>query len=410
MNQRSRHLWLLGLAALAVRGPLLLLSPGAAFDMESYARVAGIDAAGLYSAAETAGRYPYLPLWWLCLKALAGLQAAFGGDFGVWARLPGVAGDVAISALAYLIVERRSRSHAAMLGGAQGLQGARLGLLAGLSWALNPLAVLVSTAHGQFDSVALALLLAAAWWLEYSSHRRSELFAGLCVAAAIAFKTWPLAFLPLYLGVFASRREMARFAALALLPSALLLLPFVALSGLDPVLARLSYSGATALGLSGALRASFFAVDAPVQLYRQVDDLWRVISLTLLGLGWLWTLWQARRLRLLDSLAWVALSLVLLAPGLSPQYLVWPAAFLLLLPGSVAWRYSAAALGLLAAFYALYMPPVHAGSAAWDPPALGPALILLWAAINLACWAWGLGLWAKLQRQNLTPRRGSIFR
>jgi hypothetical protein len=410
VSLRARHLWLLALAALALRGPWLLLSPGAPFDLESYARVAASSASGLYSAAETAGRYPYLPLWWLVLKGLSALQSAFGGAFSVWARLPGVLGDAALSCLLYLIVERRSRSSAALAAGPEALLSTRAGLLAGLGWALNPLAALVSTGHGQFDSLALALLLAAAWWLEYSSAPRAELWAALSLAAAIALKTWPLAFLPLYLGVFASRRETLRFAAWSLLPCALLLAPFVLLSGGDAVLARLSYSGATALGVSGALRACFFAVDAPVALYHQVDDAWRLLSLGLLGLGWLWALWRARRLRLLDSLPWMALSLVLFAPGLSPQYVVWPAAFALLLGKGFAWRYHLATLPLLAAFYALFMPAVLAGAAAWAPPALGPGLILLWAALNLAWWAWGLNDWLRLQRLNLVARRGSLFR
>lgn len=410
MSLRARHLWLLALAALAVRGPLLLLSPGADFDLTSYAHVANALPSALYSSAETAGRYPYLPLWWLLLKALKGLQSLFGGDFGLWSRLPGLAGDVAVSALAYLIVERRSRSAAALAAGPEALLSSRAALLAGLGFALNPLAFLVSTAHGQFDSVALALLMAAAWWLEYSSTARAELWAALSLAAAIALKTWPLAFLPLYLGVFASRREALRFAAWALLPPLLLLAPFVLLSGADAVLTHLAYSGATALGLSGALRASFFAVAAPAQLYRQIDELWRALSLALLAGAWVWLLFNARRLRLLDSLGWLALSLVLLAPGLSPQYLVWPAALLLLRPGGAARRYSAFSLPLLLCFYALIMPSVLAGRAAWAPPQLGAGLTLGWAALNLLWWAWGTTEWLRLQRLNLTPRRGTLFR
>lgn len=410
MTQHSRHLWLLALATLAVRGPLLLLSPGAEFDMQSYARVAGVDAAGLYSAAETAGRYPYLPLWWLLLKGLKGLQSVFGGDLGQWARLPGLAGDLGVACLAYLLVERGSRSSAALAAGSQAQLSTRAGLLAGLGWALNPLAVLVSAAHGQFDSLALALLLAAAWWLEYSASRRSEMLAALSLAAAIALKTWPLAFLPLYLGVFISRREAARFVFWSLLPPLLLLAPFVAISGAEAVLGRLAYSGATALGLSGAMRASFFAVGASGDTYRRIDALWRFASLAVLAAGWVWVWWRSRRLRLLDSLAWAALSLVLFAPGLSPQYLAWPAAFLLLLPGFGALRYSAAGAVLLGLFYALYMPAVLAGAGAWDPPALGAGSILLWAAANLAWWAWGLVEWQRLQRRNLATRPGSHFR
>lgn len=409
MSLHSRHLLLIALAGLALRAPWLLLSPGAAFDLDSYRLVAAVDAAGLYGAPETAGRYPYLPLWWFLLKALGRMQAWLGGDFGVWARLPGVAGDLAVAGLLYRLVERRSRSHAALAAGPEALLSTRAGLLAGLGWALNPLAALVSAGHGQFDSLALALLLAGAWWLEYSDRARAELWAALALAAAVAFKTWPLAFLPLYLGVFASRREALRFAFWALAPSLLLLAPFLLLGGAEAVLGRLAYSGSAALGFSGALRASFFAAGVPAELYRQADALWRGLSLAGLALAWTWALWQRRRLRLLDSLAWAALTLVLFAPGLSPQYLAWPAALGLLVGGSFALRYSLASLALLAGFYALFMPAVLAGQAAWAPPGLGPGWTLVWAAANLAWWAWGLGAWAQLQRRNLAVRHGSAW-
>lgn len=410
MTLRAQHLWLLALGALALRAPWLLLSPGAAFDLDSYARVSQAGFLDLYTSAETAGRFPYPPLWWVLLKALELLHKTFGGDFLLWSRLPALAGDLAISALLYLIVERRSRSNAALAAGPEALLSARAGLMAGLGWALNPLAALISVGHGQFDSACLALLLAAAWYLEYGASRRSELWAALCLGAAIAFKTWPAAFLPLYVGVFASRREALRFLGLSLLLPFVLLAPFFAAHGSEVMLGRLSYSGATALGFSGAIRASLFAVGADGALYRQVDDLWRTFSLSLLALAWAWAFWQRRRLRLLEGLPWVALTLVLLAPGLSPQYLVWPAAFSFLLSTRFALRYHLFSLPLLVAFYGLFMPQVLAGRHAWAPPQAPALFILFWAACNLAWWAWGLGEWLKLQRQNLTPRRGTIFR
>lgn len=410
MTLRQRHVLLVALAALALRGPWLFLSGGAPYDIESYARVAKIGAGGLYTAAETAGRYPYLPLWWCILKLMGGLHAAFGGLFDIWARVPGALGDVAVSCLLYTLVERRSRSSAALAAGPQALLSTRAGLAAGLGWALNPLAALISAGHGQFDSLALAGLLGAAWFMEYSSDARASLWAALCLAAAISLKTWPLAFLPLYLGVFASRREAASFALLVLLPCALLLAPFAALSGLDAITARLGYSGASALGFSGALRACFFAVDAPVELYHQVDDAWRLFSLSALSLGCLWALWHARRLRLLDALPWMALSLVLFAPGLSPQYLCWPAAFSLLAGGAYAWRFHLASLPLLVAFYALFMPGALAGEAAWAPPSLAPGFILLWGAVNLVWWGWAWREWLGLKHLNLAARRSAFRR
>jgi hypothetical protein len=396
VSPRTRHWALLAVAALALRAPLLLLSPGAAFDLDSYARVSAIPGPGLYSAAATVGRYPYLPLWWLLLRGIAGLRSWLGGEPGVWMRLPGVAGDLAVSLLLYSLAERRSRGGAALNAGGDHWRSERAGLVAGLGWALNPLAALISAAHGQFDSLALALLLLAAWLLEYARQPRSEWWAALCLAAAIALKTWPLAFLPFYLGSFPSLRERLRFSAWVLLPPLLLLLPWLAWDGADAVAGHLGYSGAAALGLSGALRAACFALGVGAELYRGLDGLWRALSETALALAFLAGLWQCRRLRLQEGLPWAALLLLLLAPGLSPQYLVWPAALALAVSPQLCLRLCLAGLPLLLGFYGLFMPAVLAGSAAWAPPRLGQGATLLWALANLLWWIYLAALWLRL--------------
>ncbi|MGH7441262.1 MAG: hypothetical protein ACREKE_01165, partial [bacterium] len=258
MSVRTRNLGLLVLAALAARLPFLLLSRGAPFDLESYARVAACPGPGLYSSALLAGRYPYLPLWWLLLKLLVWVRWAFGGlgAWSLWFRLPALAGDVAICCFAYLLAEGKRNRRGAPADGV--LPGQAVGLTAGLAWALNPLAWLVGAGHGQFDSLALALLLAAAWSLDCSTHPRGESRAAFFLGLAIALKTWPLALLPCFLCVFTSRRDRLVFAGKALALPLLLPLPWFFCDGPAAVLSRLCYGGANALGLSGAMKVCFF--------------------------------------------------------------------------------------------------------------------------------------------------------
>jgi hypothetical protein len=334
------------------------------------------------------------------------LQAFCGGSLVVWVRLPAVAGDLALSLALYLVVERRSRSGAALAASGDAWRSARAGLLAGFSWALNPLAALLSVGHGGLDSLALALLLLAAWWLEYGNDPRAELWAALSLAAAIALCGWPLAVLPLYLGAFPSRQERWRFALVALLPLLLLALPWCLDDAGAALLGRLQAGPSSDLGLGAALRSAFFAADAPIELYRQVDDLWRWAGLAALGLAWLMGLWQCRRLRLMEGLPWAVLLLLFLLPAVPLSALAWPLGLALAVSPRLAWRLALSGLGVLLAHEALFDPAVLAGAAAWAPVGVQAGWLLLWSLVNLAWWLSLMVQWARLAPQVwLPPRR-----
>jgi hypothetical protein len=404
MSLRARHMALLALAALALRGPWLL-SPGSPQQMDSLCRLARLDGADLYTSVESAGRYGGLPLGWLILRGLGWLQSLVGGSLVVWVRLPAVAGDLALSLALYLVVERRSRSSAALAASGDAWRSARAGLLAGLGWALNPLAALLSVGHGSADSLALALLLLAAWWLEYGDDPRSELWAALSLAAAVALSTWPLACLPLYLGAFTSRQERLRFTAWMLLPLVLMALPWCVQDGGAAMAERMVTGPASELGLGAALRAAFFAADAPLELYRQADDLWRMAGLGLLVAAGSVGLWQCRRLRLTEGLPWAALLLLALLPALPLSALAWPMGLALAVSPRLSWRLGLTGLSLLLGHDALFDPQALAGAAAWEPVGLQAGWLLLWAFVNLAWWLSLMVQWARLAPQVWLPQR-----
>ena len=408
MSLRARHLALLALAALALRAPWLL-GPGSPQAMDSLCRLARLDARDLYTSAAGTGTYAGMPLAWLLLRGLGALQGALGGSLGVWVRLPGVAGDLALSLTLYLVAERRSRSGAILGATGDAWRSARAGLLAGLGWALNPVAALLSVGHGGWDSMALALLLLAAWWLEYGDGPRAELWAAWCLAAAIGLCLWPLACLPLYLGAFASRAERARFTVWMLLPLLLLALPWCLDDGGAALAGRLLGGPPSELGLGAALRSAFFAAAAPIELYRQADDLWRWLGLGLLAAAWVAGLWQCRRLRLTEGLPWAALLLLALLPALPLAALAWPLALALAVSPRLAWRLSLAGLVLLLGHDALFDPQALAGAGAWAPVGLQAAWLLPWALLNLAAWLGLLVQWARLAPQVWLPQRRRSF-
>jgi len=251
-------------------------------------------------------------------------------------------------------------------------------------------------------------VLEAAWLLEYSGDSRGDAWAAACLALAVALKTWPLAFLPLFLGVFPGVRERRRFLVGVLLPPILLLLPWLLLDSPGAVFQHLSYSGANALGFSGVLKAVFFVM-APADVWRRFDAWFRIFAVLFLGLAFSWALLRSRRLRLLEALPWAALTLVLMAPGLSPQYLIWAPALALAVSSRLAWRLSLVALPLALLFYVLFMPQVLAGPAAWAAPQPTHALIMIWGTVNLAWCLWTFFEWKNLEERNLLRSEAGRF-
>lgn len=391
------QLWLI-LLWLACRLPLALQSSGASFDMESYARVADALREGreLYGDPALAGRYPYGPLWAMLLLALDQAAALFGLARPLAFKLPGLAADFGILLLLRRLLGRLTRTHAAPGGDGRAFWGAA-------AWAASPLAGLISAGHGQFDAAPLFLLLLAAWYLEFSEHPRSDLGSALALGAAIALKTWPVFFLPLYLKSLGSRGERMRYLGLALgLPLALWL-PFAAHAGFPAAWQAMAYGGASAFSLPEAFRAFFFAADAPPHLLRGLMEWWRALALALLSLLWLAYALGPWRFPLLAGLALAASTLLAFAPALSPQYLLWGLPFALLLPGRMAARHLLVVLPMLLVFYALFMPEVLAGPLAWAPPQIPSAFFLIWGLLNLGLWVFLLREWWGLLRLCLRP-------
>lgn len=395
MTLRARHWSLLALATLALRGPWLL-SPGSPLAMGGLIRLAGLDGGALYASAAGAIPSGALPLTWILARGLGALQAWLGGNLGVWLRLPGVAGDLALSLLLYLVVERRSRSSAALAASGDVWRSARAGLMAGLGWALNPLAALLSVGHASWDSLALALLLLAAWCLEYGDDPRSELWAAWCLAAAAALNLWALAFLPLYLGAFPARRERLRFAVWLLLPLLLLALPWCWQDGGGALAAGLACAAPMDLGLGAAWHSAFAAAGAPPEFYGLATALGLGLGWGLLALAWLLALWRCRRLRLAEGLPWAALVLLALLPGLPVTALAWPPALALAVSPRLAWRLGLGGLALLLGHDAFFDPQALVGAAAWAPPGSQTAWLLLWSLVNLGAWLCLLVLGARL--------------
>jgi hypothetical protein len=375
------------LLALALRVVLVLATDRVAADVERYQRVGRHLLDVSWNPYETARLYPYPPPWAVVEASAEWLARRGVGSFPVNVKLPVVAADVLLVALL-----------------AAAARGGRASPLAPWLYAVHPVSLLVGSAHGQFDALALLFLLLA---VEARAGGRRDASA-LALSAAIATKSFPVLALPfLAWGRGEGGRLAARYAFLALAPGALLLLPFV-LADAGAVRRELfAYGGIADFGWAGVLRgAEWLATGA---LPRSEARLWPVASALSKGLflaAWaaLVLAWRAGRRRLPAERAVLATLLAFAALyGLqSAQYPLWVVPLGLLRPGRHALLHAAAAAAGLVGFY-LFLAP----GALVPGPLEGDALVRagrLWvagsAATLLVSFAW---LVATLREPSRSP-------
>jgi hypothetical protein len=365
------------LLALALRFVVVAATDRVVADVARYQRVARHLLDVSRNPYETKRLYPYPPPWAAAEAAAEWLARRGAGSFAANVKLPVVAADALLVALL-----------------AAAARAGRASPLAPWLYALHPVSILVGAAHGQFDAVPLLFLLLA---LEQGARGRRDASA-LALSGAIATKSFPVLALPfLALDGGASPRSAARYAAIALAPGALMLLPFALAS--PEALARelFGYGGIADFGWTGVRRGAEWL--ATGSLPRSEASFWpaaAAASKAVFLVAWaaLVLAVRAGRLRLDAARASLATVLAFLALyGLqSAQYLLWPVALGLLRPGGASAAYAVAATVGLAGFYLFLAPgvllpaPLEGGGLAWAGRAwvLGAAATLAVSAAWLA--------------------------
>lgn len=212
-----------------------------------------------------------------------------------------------------------------------GIAQPRTLLLAG--FAANPVALILTCQHGNFDAIVVTALLcftiALLRWRE-SSDPVDWLFASLALGIGILAKTFPLALTPL-LAYHASKLSVrARLlgAMLVVVPAAIGMSVLFVLSPhavIENVLRYRSFGGY--FGISGILGVA--GLDAIAPVYAAIFPL--VLAAALLFLARRLTRARdiaARHVILLA--ATILLALITFGTGYGPQYNAWPLPFLLL--------------------------------------------------------------------------------
>ncbi len=364
------------IASLACRlVPTLLLPVGATYDIDSFRLVAEamLRNEDLYSAASVMGRHPYLPFQAYIIAGAMLAASATRIPFVVVVKLPALVADMAITATVYRVCRRRGNRVTAASSAA-------------LLYALNPISILATAYHGQFDAIPVLFLLIA-WYLWRFGRRMMP--SAIALAFGVQSKTWPVLFLP----VVAIRARGRRFAigyvtvvlGVPLLLTALYLVAF----GGDPrpLFGRaLTHTGVPGYwGITGLLALAKESVRGADGLYAGYVGMRRIILLAT-GLG---ALWATRRQSGLDALTTLILCVLAVTAGMGLQWLLWVVPFALLAGDVRGLNYYSLASCI---YLTLQLYGLHFNAwvfQAFDPP-IAHALIIVsalpaWAAV--VAWA-----------------------
>jgi len=364
-------------AALARLVPTFALDRGLFYDVDAHWFIGSIVLSGrnVYVAPLAQGRYPYPPLLHEYLSALLVWLAR--GDRAAFLALDKLAPDlcgVGVAVVVWAMARRLGR-------------GDTVALSAGLLYALNPVPVLVTAYHGQFEEIPLLFIGLAALLLvglPAARHPRAGtvILSGLLLGIGIAYKIWPVLFLP-PLALLASgwgakgtsgapgrvgagvRRveTWALYGACCLVPLGMTLGGYGLLFGREGVRQAIKgvtgYVGANNFcwGYVGVLRSCWAhpAWSRPNQWVLGLNKELLVAGLLLAG-----ALLLVRR-RPLEGLVTLPLVFLLFSPGWGPDYSVWVLPVALAIYPAVGRWYTALVLPVVAVTYldSLYASYAH---------------------------------------------------
>lgn len=328
MNKVKYGTVILVILSAALHFLVLVSSHGASHDIVAFSADAGsvLHHRNVYALWPNVypPLYPYPPVW-LFITALCRLLATWGNlTFVDVVRIPGCLGDLGIIPVLAIFGVRRYGS-------------SLKSLLFPALYAFNPLPILISAGHGQFDSLAILFVLLAI--LAFDGR---PLLASLLLGIAISLKGYPVLFLP-YFAWHGIGDKRLRELVTAVAPTAVAFAGYTLWVGWSGKVISdvLAYHGVANFGwgvLFGPVGGSILILVFEAGLIATV--LW--VSLRR-------STWPPVAVAAIIILAFYALGF-----NLSVQYLMWVVPFLIV----VSWRwsifYSVGALVAAITFYTAY--------------------------------------------------------
>ena len=326
-----------GLVAIVVRAIPAALAFGTS-DVLAWDQLARLFLAGDNFYATQLHNWPVL--WIYFTAAAEAFHDSTGLPFSFLVKLPPIAADAAIA----MLLRRQSP---------------KIGLL----YALNPVAILITGYHGQFDSMMLApTVLAWCLWEAWTGPRRLYGTA-LALGLGIWFKPVPLVLLPIFLPRLKNHLERAVFVVLAFAPAAIGTLPYFLRWPEDVAANFLGYSswfgqwGYPVLWMLVEYVARGTVpwwMPDPEHVSSVLHFMYlagRFVLLAALGFTWWWI--HRQRTSVLFGVVATFVAFYTATVGFGVQYLLWVLPFALAARERFVWPFTVAATGLLIVAYSM---------------------------------------------------------
>lgn len=260
---------------------------------------------------------------------------------------------------------------------------------------LNPISIIISSAHGQLDSVVSLFVLVSIFLLTFYSKKLHIYLSALILGIAIGFKPNPAMLIPLFL--FYKKTTLQQkiiYLILTLAPLIVSFIPFVWPHPQQVLLRILSYSGTGDISYAAILRGIWYQNNAITNLPLAGQFLnaskfvftFGAITLTLLFAG-----------RKNLAKACLAIYLLFLSSyfGIAAQYLVWVIPLAILVRDKMIFYYIFFALFALLGFYLFFGPDILLGKISNLVPFQTKYMYLYFFG-NLALWVFTLGWLIKI--------------
>jgi hypothetical protein len=313
-------------------------------DTANYRRVAETLARGGLLYRDTASLYPYPPLWSGVEAGALWFSQHSMVPFLVWVELLPTLSDLG----AIILIDRINKA-------ASVASPWRVAL-----YAFNPLLILITVMHGQFDSLPVFFSMLAYYLFDI---KKRPFWAAASLALAVAIKSFPVILLPLFLFRLPNHRSRVIFAALTLVPVALLLLPFLATEASSLTRELFGYQGVADQGwLAAAREACLLWIGRlpPVSMdavFKASQGAFAAFYLLYLVFEYAWCGRRASP-NLASSIAAVFLGFYVFYAGISSQYLIWVLPFLAITEWRTFVLYSLLALAATCSFYSFRWPEI----------------------------------------------------